>query len=184
MFAIKNMNLLARSYICVKIEISILNSEEVNLKMKFNSDGIMESAKGVLYFVLLMAIINILVLAFVGLSKTTNVTDWEVTQLPQENSLYAYTYNSTNTSSTAVDDPANWQIKLDTDGEPVYSDNYQDYKETEATMYKYVTMPLGVLNIVLGGLLLLSILLQIFGIDVGKMIGGSTGAGKKRRTYD
>lgn len=144
------------------------------------ADNVIKSGKKLLFFVLMLAIVNVLVISFVGLAKTINVSNWEVTDVPQENSLYAYTYNAS--AGTGVTDPAAWSISLDTDGQPTFSAAYTDYTDTRTDLDSYTTKPLAIMNILLGGLLLLAVLLEIFGINVGSMMGGA--AGKSRRSYN
>jgi len=127
----------------------------------------MGSAMLLVTFMVLLFIVQLIgSLFFVG-----NVVNWNEEAGPATTArLYESTYDNSSKS---------WTIKLDTDGQPVYSEDFKKWKADEVSNDEIIDSIKAFITYMFGSLYLIFALLTVLGIDLDDFLGNLKARGKK-----
>ena len=143
--------------------------------MAFDVTGI---AKRLLILTFFLAVIGGMITIVSSVFNSMNVVKFDPNSVgPDQNPLYETVLNVTATE--ANDGVAVYDYVLK-DGKPQFSEGYTEYKDMKTANKKRQELVNEALVWLFGGIFMLSIVLEVLGIEIGSMMKGFGGGNSKR----
>lgn len=134
----------------------------------FDTSKLFSLGEKLLYFVLILVIVNGIIIAVSAVISSLNIVQWsDAPAGPTENPLYE---SKINQSADFVSGKPVYVYDLDSNGDIQLSDAYEEYVQDKADAKALQETILNLMNIILGGLFTLALVLEIFGFNLAGMM--------------